>query len=160
MSPKQRHLLIAKLLGDLTLTNKQRAEIAQCSKRTVERVQRELQEAASNDEPILEQFQRHLREQLPVEECGKLLAEIARQVEHRPSQLAAIKRYQELLGIVTAKEAKKVETPAAPGPMLVFPADSRPILVVASPDAVDQQSSAAKVIEAEVVRVEGDENAR
>jgi hypothetical protein len=157
MSTRQRHLLIAKLLGDLTLTDVERAEIAHCSSKTVQRVRAQLQEAAGDDEPILQQVQRHLREQLPLGRCLTKLIELIEQDEHRPSQLAAIKRYLEMLGVVTAKETKRVEETGPPGPMLIFPADSRPVLVVNQGQALDRESSASEPIDAEAVEVSSDD---
>ena len=166
---KERQSVIAQLLSDLMLTDVERAEIAGCSTKTVQRVRAKLGGEPDNEhrvpqsnEPILQQYQRHLREQVPVGRCVEELRKLAFEGEHSPTKLAALKRLQELQGVVTAKETKQVEETRPPGPMLIFPSDSRPVLVVkpgqpGQTHSLDRQSSALEAIDAEAVEVADDD---
>lgn len=157
---KVSRLVVAQLLGDPGLTDAERAAMAGCSVKTITRIKAELrQDVAALGKDALERYQMHIEERIPVGLCVDKWLELLN-CGHRPTEANALKRLEQLRGVVTAKEARKAEEQVSHGPMFIFPPGSEPTFNIHERPLerlLDEKSSASEPVEAEVVRVSEDD---
>lgn len=160
-SPVERKPAPTSRVGEYKLTQEQRSEIAtllalpdrpslaEISRRTganpyaVQRLAVKITEAENpRGETVIARYQRRLAKRLPVRVRTDILADVARGVIGPAAgrvQLDAIKRADELDGVVTAEKRQESESNARLVPLFVLPAQASPAVDVVPVDVRHSQ---------------------
>jgi len=107
---------VTALLGDPNspLTHKQIAEIAGCSKKTVQRISQKIKPDLTEIEVKLGEYRRLLQEEMPIQYRAKRLKELATQDTQAMVALKALERADMLDGLSVVKDMPPPEPPRRP----------------------------------------------
>jgi transposase len=144
--PKPR-LLITRLLTEGQMTHEEIAQVTNCSAKTVQRVQQELQQETEGYEEKMAEYRRRIHRRLPISRRVELYAGLAEQDQHPIAKLKTLERLDELEGIQTEK--KQWEEEPEHRPMFVLPAGSQVMIGIKTPGGIEdtEETSAVEVNE-------------
>ena len=140
--PKAKRRAIKAILSNPMYSSFQAQEIAEMfgtSPQTVSRINGEIRQATADAEPFMAQYQQRLLEKLPIAERVDQLVAIAKDKKN-PRQLEALKRADDLTGIMTVQEKSRYKhEESEPRPLFALPDGSFPRITVEveTDDAID-----------------------
>jgi hypothetical protein len=140
--PKPR-LLITQLLTEGQMTHEEIAQVTNCSAKTVQRVQHELQQETEGREEKIQEYKRRLNQRLPIRQRVELYAGLAEQNQHPMAKLKTLERLDQLEGIQTEKKQREEETEHRP--MFTLPPGTWVQMGIRTPDVIKDTEQASTV---------------
>ena len=140
--PRAKRRAIKAILSNPMYSNFQAQEIAEMfgtSPQTVSRLNGEIRRAMADAQPYMAEYQGELLEKLPIADRVDALVGIATDRKN-PRQLEALKRVDDLTGIMTVQEKSKYKHEVSePRPLFALPDGSYPRITVEleNDDAID-----------------------
>jgi hypothetical protein len=140
--PKPR-LLITQLLTEGQMTHEEIAQVTNCSAKTVQRVQKELQQETGSYEEKIQEYKRRINQRLPISRRVELYAGLAEQDQHPMAKLKSLERLDELEGVQPGRKPK--EEPAEYSPLFVLPPGTQVMMGIKIPGAIEDTEEASAV---------------
>jgi hypothetical protein len=121
-----------------------------CSTKTVQRFAKSIKPAMKDIADSLSEYQRLLRERLPIKKRVEIYSEIAQKVKSNPfAAMRALERIDDLDGVLTAKDETRrpSQDVGEMRPMFILPEGCRISVEAKVPDAIDITPKVQKQIE-------------